>query len=142
MSNKWASKDCPKCTGVLELIKPEKHLQLHRCNRCHAVWCGEATLKLLLPIWMSDAIINTGNPLIGRRFNKITLKVPCPDGHGQMAHKHDALQSHIGYEYCHVCHGIYLDAGEFTDLKHYTIVDRVGYFRPNARKGAVVRHWL
>ena len=34
-----------------------------------------------------------------------------------------AAQTHIAYEACTVCYGVYFDAGEFTDYKHETLAD-------------------
>jgi Zn-finger nucleic acid-binding protein len=35
----------------------------------------------------------------------------------------DVDQHHIDYEACTTCYGIFLDAGEFKDLKSFTIAD-------------------
>ena len=71
---------------------------------------------------MSEAVLDTGNPAVGSRLNK-AVNVACPEGHGLMQKKTDPDQTHICYEECTTCHGIFLDAGEFTDLKFKTLVD-------------------
>lgn len=124
MTDELTNKHCPKCTGLLKFVNFNTELHLYRCNQCYALWCKKSTLDLLLSIWMSDAVIDTGSPFIGRRLNKIDSAVLCPEGHGYMSHKIDPQQRHIGYEHCNICEGIYLDAGEFTDLKYLTILDR------------------
>ena len=74
--------------------------------------------------WMSEALVDIGNPKEGRKLNRMT-EVACPEGHGVMLQKSDPEQPHIWLEHCPVCEGVYLDAGEFTDLKYLTVVDWV-----------------
>ena len=31
--------DCPKCTGFLSLLSYGDHIELHRCEVCHGLWC-------------------------------------------------------------------------------------------------------
>ena len=52
----------------------------------------------------------------------------CPEDGVTMVRKTDEQQSHIWYESCTVCGGLYFDAGEFTDLKYDTLMDRVRDF--------------
>ena len=41
----------------------------------------------------------------------------------------DHQQPHIWYEQCPGCGGVYLDAGEFSDLKDVTVMDMLkGWF--------------
>ena len=42
-----------------------------------------------------------------------------------MQRRSDDEQRHVWYEECETCHGIFLDAGEFTDLKFKTLMDWV-----------------
>jgi len=37
----------------------------------------------------------------------------------------DSEQPHIWFEACKTCNGVFLDAGEFTDLKERTLLDRL-----------------
>ena len=37
-----------------------------------------------------------------------------------MIHMIDADQQHVGFEACTVCGGVFLDAGELTDLAEFT----------------------
>jgi hypothetical protein len=66
--------------------------------------------------------IDTGSP--GKAMNQIT-QINCPRCNVPMKHAVDVDQNHIGFETCGQCKGIYLDAGEFRDLKSYTIIDYV-----------------
>ena len=115
--------DCPKCKGSLEPQNLESVIA-HRCTDCAGLWFNADDLETLQNIWMSEAILDTGDPRIGHKLNKVTTG-QCPFGHGLMDHVQDEDQIHIGYEICPVCHGVFLDAGEFTDLKHTTPLDTI-----------------
>jgi hypothetical protein len=74
--------------------------------------------------WMSEAVLDIGNPAVGARLNK-AVNISCPDGHGLMEKRSDPEQPHICYEECVTCRFVFLDAGEFTDLKFKTLMDLV-----------------
>ena len=115
--------DCPKCKGKLEPQNLET-ATAYRCTDCAGLWLNFEDLQALQDIWMSEAILDTGDPRIGQKLNKVTTGM-CPLGHGLMEHVQDEDQVHIGYEVCADCHGVFLDAGEFTDLKHSTPLDTI-----------------
>lgn len=47
----------------------------------------------------------------------------CPKCNVKMHILHDILQNHIKYEQCGSCRGIFLDKGEFADLKDFSFED-------------------
>ena len=49
-----------------------------------------------------------------------------------MTHVKDMEQRHIGYEVCEE-HGMYFDAGEFTDYKYETVIEKIVNFLPRNR---------
>jgi Zn-finger nucleic acid-binding protein len=114
--------DCPKCTGLLSLQTYSDHITLHRCGTCHGLWCHPESLTNMKEEWMSEAVLDTGDPAVGSRLNR-AVNISCPDGHGLMERRSDPQQPHIWYEECLTCHYIFLDAGEFTDLKFKTLMD-------------------
>ncbi|MEM7001142.1 MAG: zf-TFIIB domain-containing protein [Pseudomonadota bacterium] len=114
---------CPKCTGTLEPLQVGES-NLRRCSDCHGLWCKPEQLAQLQDEWMSEALVDVGNPRVGSRLNRLA-DIKCPEGHGLMERRHDAEQRHVWYEECPVCGGIFLDAGEFTDLKFKTLLDWV-----------------
>jgi hypothetical protein len=59
---------------------------------------------------------------MGKEFNKI-VDVDCPRCGKKMDKIADPKQSHIWYEACPE-HGMYFDAGEFTDYKYETLLDK------------------
>jgi hypothetical protein len=74
----------------------------------------------------SEFVIDDGDPKVGKRQNKIR-DINCPRCAEQGVEKKlkqmsDKIQTHIEYEACED-HGMYLDAGEFEDLKHNTPMD-------------------
>ncbi len=73
---------------------------------------------------MSEAIVDIGSPRIGSKLDTLE-NVHCPVGHGPMTKHADPEQRHIWYEQCDTCEGIFLDAGEFTDLKFKSLLDWV-----------------
>ena len=114
--------DCPKCTGSLTPLTIRDTINLHRCTACYGLWITPANLAALKDEWMSEALVDVGSPSIGRKLDRLDT-VHCPLGHGLMVHRADEDQPHVGFEECPVCNGIYLDAGELTDLKFKTLLD-------------------
>lgn len=74
--------------------------------------------------WMAEAAIDTGDPRIGRKLDKFD-DIDCPLGHGRMEKVSDEDQTHVWYERCATCGGLFLDAGELTDLKYVTLMDKL-----------------
>ena len=66
--------------------------------------------------------IDSGDPRIGREYNKIG-DITSPRYGKLMEKVSDPKQPHIWYEACSE-HGMFLDAGEFTDYKYETLLDR------------------
>jgi uncharacterized protein len=116
--------NCPKCTGILQQEEYGDDIAIHRCDSCAGLWCKPAAIEAMKKTWMSEAVLDTGSPKVGQKLNEVS-EILCPEGHGKMDHCHDARQRHITYESCPVCLGVFLDAGEFTDLKYDTLLDKV-----------------
>lgn len=116
--------DCPKCTGHLQAESYGDSITIHRCDTCAGLWCKQEALAEMKDTWMAEAVLDIGNPRIGNTMDALG-DIHCPEGHGKMNKRDDDRQRHIWYEECSTCHGVFLDAGEFTDLKHDTLLDRV-----------------
>ncbi len=82
--------------------------------------------------WMAEAVLDVGDPKVGQRLDRVD-DIMCPEGHGPLNKAVDADQSHIWFEECATCQGIFLDAGEFTDMKYKTLMDRVRALRKGPR---------
>jgi len=105
---------------------------VHRCNRCAGLWCKPEVVVAMKREWMAEVEIDIGDPKIGAKLNELG-DVECPEGHGVMEKKVDERQTHIWYEACNTCDGMFFDAGEVTDLKYDTFMDRVRDFLKGKR---------
>jgi hypothetical protein len=86
--------------------------------------------------WMSEGVLDSGDPklqpgdalasLLGTSARLDEIK--CPEDETLMDKVADEKQTHIWYESCPMCDGMFFDAGEFTDLKFDTLMDRVRDF--------------
>ena len=114
---------CPKCSGETEITSYDE-VRVDRCTNCGGLWFESGELTALREdTWMADYILDTGDPKVGRQYNRID-KIRCPECSTEMKEEFDADQPHIMYEVCPNGHGTFLDAGEFTDLVHKTFWDR------------------
>ena len=82
---------------------------------------------------MSDHI-DDGDRLLAKKHNKIR-NINCPRCDKLMKQLSDPVQKHIQYEAC-TEHGMYFDAGEFTDFKYKTLMDIFRDFVFAIRKSA------
>lgn len=103
---------------------------IERCSHCRGMWFPASGLENLLNTKGAQSI-DVGDPEVGRKMDAID-GIGCPSGHvPKMIRMVDPDQTHIWYERCPVCGGTWLDAGEFSDLKHDTIAD---FFRDLFRR--------
>ncbi len=118
---------CPKCPGMLESRTYGRKITVHRCNECGGLWCKPEPLLEMKREWMSEAVLDSGDPKLGKALNDID-EIKCPEDGTMMEKTADERQTHIWYESCPTCDGMFFDAGEFTDLKYDTLMDRVRDF--------------
>ena len=121
--------DCPKCTGTLEKKTYGRKITVHRCSDCKGLWCKADVLLEMRKEWMAEVILDSGDPKVGQEYNALD-DIDCPECGERMDKTADEKQIHIWYESCPNGHGMFFDAGEFTDLKYETFMDRI--------KGAIV----
>jgi Zn-finger nucleic acid-binding protein len=115
--------ECPKCQGNMEektLSTLKGGVTVDRCSTCFGIWFDIGEAETLKEKWMSD-YVDSGDPAVGRVHNKIR-DINCPRCDKPMRALSDPLQTHIQYEGCDE-HGMYFDAGEFTDFKYETLMD-------------------
>ena len=115
--------DCPKCHSLMEehtLSTLEGGITIDRCTNCKGLWFDIGEAESLKGKWMSD-YIDDGDPEVGKRHNDIR-DIDCPRCGKKMEQLNDPVQNHIQYEAC-AEHGMYFDAGEFTDYKYETLMD-------------------
>ena len=124
--------NCPKCVGTLEAQSLGDQILVHRCTDCAGLWCKPEVVVQIRREWMAEAELDIGDPKVGKQLNALD-DIECPLGHGKMLKTSDARQTHIWYEACATCDGMFLDAGEITDLKFDTFLDRVRDFLKGRR---------
>lgn len=116
--------NCPKCLGELTEVSYGDAIRLDRCEACAGLFCAPAMLAELQREYLAEASIDVGDPRVGRSLDEMD-EVCCPRCSIAMDPTFDPEQTHIWYEVCSNCDGIWLDAGELTDLKYQTLMDRI-----------------
>lgn len=114
---------CPKCDSPMEqhnLSTLKGRIEVDRCTGCKGLWFDIGEAEILKDKWMAD-YIDSGDPKVGASHNLIR-DINCPRCGKKMDQVSDPIQTHIQYEACEE-HGMYFDAGEFTDFKYETLMD-------------------
>ena len=115
--------ECPKCHSSMEeheLSTLSGPVTVDRCTACKGLWFDIGEAEQLKSKWMSD-YIDDGDQGFGKQQNEIR-DINCPRCGSAMSKLNDPMQPHIQYEACDE-HGMYFDAGEFTDYKNETLMD-------------------
>ncbi|MBN1799833.1 MAG: zf-TFIIB domain-containing protein [Spirochaetales bacterium] len=113
---------CPKCDSEMEKVEYEG-VKIERCKKCKGIWF-DAFEKDELKAKPGSESVDSGDKETGKAYNK-KKQVNCPKCLTPLTRKADVRQKHIIYEYCDTCHGVFFDAGEFTDFKQETILDYI-----------------
>lgn len=127
--------DCPKCHAEMTehtLTTLSGGVTVDRCTNCKGLWFDIGEAEQLKDKWMSD-FIDSGDPQVGAQHNEIR-DIDCPRCGKAMDQLNDPVQKHIQYEAC-ADHGMYFDAGEFTDYKYETLMDIFRDFVFTVKKG-------
>lgn len=111
---------CPKCQGTLEAIV-YADIEVDRCNDCKGIWFDSLEAETLKKIKGSESL-DIGDPVTGSKLDAIG-DINCPKCQTKMTKMVDLKQTHIWYEKCPVCYGIWFDAGEFKDFKQEGLTD-------------------
>jgi Zn-finger nucleic acid-binding protein len=114
--------NCPKCSESLEAVD-FRGIEVDRCTGCHGIFF-DAGEDIVLKDMVASELIDTGSKRVGEAFDEMR-KINCPRCNAQMISLEDTEQRHIRYEVCRDCFGIFLDAGEFEDLKDFSLVERI-----------------
>lgn len=112
--------ECPKCKGSLEQVV-YAGIEIDRCTNCRGIWFDSLEAEQLKKVQGSEKI-DIGDSQTGSEFNKIE-DINCPKCHTKMTKMVELNQTHIWYEKCPVCYGIWFDAGEFKDFKEEGVMD-------------------
>ena len=110
---------CPKCHhGMVEVEHDE--IVIDRCTNCHGLWFDDDEAHRLKALLGSEAV-DTGDPTEGWKGDSHS-EIFCPRCEKEMEKSADPKQKHIWYEMCRE-HGMFMDAGEFKDLKDESMLD-------------------
>jgi uncharacterized protein len=124
--------NCPKCQAPMEPVTLEG-VTVDRCTACKGIWFDANEQKQLLKSSAGEDI-DIGDARTGRKMDSIH-DIQCPRCQVKMMETEDVDQHHITFELCPSCKGIFLDAGEFKDLKSYTFMDYwLGLFKHSKKK--------
>lgn len=110
---------CPKCLHGMEEVT-HGNVAIDRCTNCKGLWFDTDEAHQLRNIEGSEAL-DSGDPGEGWKWDS-RADINCPHCGKQMEKSSDPKQKHIWYEVC-PDHGVFMDAGEFTDLKDESILD-------------------
>ena len=116
--------DCPKCDDTMESVEFGTDINVMRCNGCKGLFCDAGTLQSMRDQWLADTVLDTGSAVEGAKHNQVE-DIPCPSCHTIMKRVEDMEQVHVILDVCPGCEGIWLDAGELTDLKNVTLMDNI-----------------
>ena len=116
--------ECPKCCKPMEAVEFGTNLKVMRCTGCSGLFCKWQTLQQLREEWLADTVLDKGSAAIGAKHNE-QLDIPCPECGTTMNRVKDQQQKHITLDSCGNCDGVFLDAGELTDMKSVTLMDHV-----------------
>jgi Zn-finger nucleic acid-binding protein len=94
---------------------------LDQCEGCGGLWFDPGEAERSKEQWRSE-YVDSGAPEVGEKYNEIR-DINCPHCDKPMEQLNDPKQPHIQYEACPE-HGIFMDAGEFTDFKYETFLDK------------------
>ena len=114
--------DCPKCGGEFQ-PRQHKNISVDWCDGCEGLLVKELDLMRLLKADETDTLLDIGDPSRGKKFDRVD-DINCPVCNIEMERIVDPEQTHIWLESCNKCTRVFLDAGEFTDLKHLTFSDK------------------
>lgn len=114
--------NCPKCKATMKSVTVDA-IQVDRCTGCGGLWFDLREHERLKGIPGGEKA-DSGDPARGGQQDSIRA-VDCPRCKTRMIAMSFPEQPHIHYEMCSVCHGLYLDAGEFADYAHLTLAERV-----------------
>lgn len=117
-TNKEKTMNCPKCNAEMKIVKYD-YVQVDKCTHCNGIWFDVMEQEDLLQLKGSESI--DSNDILSKPDTNTNQPIICPKCNVKMLVMHDIIQNHIEFEKCGSCHGIFLDANEFSDLNDLDI---------------------
>jgi len=113
--------ECPRCTSAMR-HQTLGGIEIDTCQSCAGIWLDVLERDKLLEAGHAAAADNP-SPRQPNAAKDRTLK--CPRDRSTMLSIVAFPQTHIAYESCTVCGGMFFDSGELEDLSEYTLRERV-----------------
>ncbi|HJQ21682.1 MAG TPA: zf-TFIIB domain-containing protein [Gemmatimonadaceae bacterium] len=104
--------ECPKCHGTLQPMTFQA-TEVDRCASCEGIWFDAGERETLKSASGAEAIDPGSNTDLERDGK---ARVLCPRDRQQMVRMVDPTRPTVWFESCPICHGVFLDAGEFRTL--------------------------
>lgn len=121
---------CPKCQTEM-VTHDVDGVDIDRCGVCGGMWFDLGEEEQLLKS-NSDAAKDLDLGETSRtEANKLIRDIDCPRCHTRLMKLAHHEQRHIEYEMCGTCGGVYLDSGEFDDLRELSLAERIRKLFPN-----------
>jgi len=114
-----------------KVLTQSGEVTIDKCERCSGLWFDSGKAEKLKDEWTSLSI-DDGDASIGKIFNEIT-HIDCPRCMNTMVSMSDPKQQHIRYEVCKD-HGVFMDAGEFSDYREMTLKEAFDHILDLYRK--------
>ena len=114
--------ECPKCKSHMSEVEFGT-VTIDRCDNCKGLWfdCNEINK---LKEYSGADLVDSGEASTGKKYDTIR-NIDCPSCKTKMIKMVDNDQPHIHFESCTVCYGVFLDAGELTDMLDNSILEKV-----------------
>jgi Zn-finger nucleic acid-binding protein len=122
---------CPKCQSPFTRVDFQG-IQIDRCVSCHGMWFDALELKDLLAKKGSEKI-DIGDERDYAKTSQVEDYL-CPKDGTRMIKMVDVKQSHVWYESCGTCYGMFLDATELSELKDKSLMDIIRTLKSPERK--------
>jgi uncharacterized protein len=119
---------CPKCQAPMSVVMAGE-VAADRCTACAGVWLDALELDKLLEARKTARHVDVGVEADRQTLPRQKTYL-CPRDRSHLIVLTDRSQRHVKYESCTVCGGIFLDAGELTDLDEVTLGEWFRTFVP------------
>lgn len=119
---------CPKCHLKMDRINA-KGVEVDRCVKCGGLWLDQGELDGLMKskggIKQVMEGLDSGPAAEPNAKRHVISGVKCPRDTSRLITMVDLKQTHIQYEACTVCGGVFMDCGELKDLTQFTLRERL-----------------
>lgn|GEM_PF-558654 len=112
---------CPKCSTEMEKVTFQT-IEIDRCPECQGIWFDLHEHEDLRALPGSEQIDVGADSAV---VTEDSRSLNCPRCRTRMYTTRDPEQTHLVFEKCSVCYGVFFDAGEFADFKNVTFIEKL-----------------